>query len=201
MGGPEERLGRRFFRRDAAMVARGLLGCRLVRIIGGRRVSGRIVETEAYLGVADRACHSYGGRRTARTETMYGDGGTAYVFLNYGIHHMLNVVTAEVGDPSAVLIRALEPEEGIGAMSARRPAARKLIDLCSGPGKLGAALAIDLEHDGLDLVTSRELFIEPMLRSGSFRISRSPRIGVAYAGAWARRLLRFTIAGNPCVSR
>lgn len=195
------RLARAFYRRDAVTVARELLGQRLVRVLEGQRLAGLIVETEAYLGVEDRAAHSFGGRRTARTETMYADGGTAYVFLNYGLHHLLNVVVEMVDVPAAVLIRAVEPVEGLDQMHSRRPAARAAADLCSGPGKLGAAFAISLAHDRLDLVASDELFIERQPPQAASRILRSPRIGVDYAGPWARKPLRFSIQGNPHVSR
>lgn len=194
------RIKRRFFRRDAITVARELLGQRLVRILDGQRLAGLIVETEAYLGVQDRAAHSFGGRRTARTETMYADGGTAYVYLNYGIHHLFNVVVETVDVPAAVLIRAVEPVEGLGQMQARRPAARAVTDLCSGPGKLGAAFAISLVQDRLDLVASDELFIERQPPQAASRILRSPRIGVDYAGPWASKPLRFFVREDPHVS-
>jgi DNA-3-methyladenine glycosylase len=197
------RLDRRFFRRDAITVARALLGQRLVRIANGKRLSGLIVETEAYLGVKDRAAHSFGGKRTRRTETMFCDGGTAYVFLNYGIHHLLNVVVSIPEDPQAVLLRAIQPDEGVDVMFRNRPRARRDTDLCSGPGKLGAALAIDHSHDRLDLVTSPVLFIERArgCRFVKARITASPRIGVDYAREWARRPLRFHWTGNEHVSR
>ncbi len=184
-------------------VARRLLGQRLVHVVGGIRCAGIVVETEAYLGAEDKAAHSFNARRTPRTETMFADGGTAYVFLNYGIHRLLNVVVAEAGEPQAVLLRALEPDEGLDAMKARRPQARRDEDLCSGPGKLGAAMGIELAHDGTDLVTSPTLFFE-RLRSRcvpAAKIVTGPRIGVEYAGAWARKPLRFYLRGNRHVSR
>jgi DNA-3-methyladenine glycosylase len=196
-----KRLLRSFFRRDAVTVARELLGQRLVRVLDGQRLAGLIVETEAYLGVKDRAAHSFGGRRTARTETMYGDGGTAYVYLNYGLHHLFNIVVETVEVSAAVLIRAVEPVEGAGLMQVLRPAARSVADLCSGPGKLGAAFAIDLSHDRLDLVNSAELFLERSAPPSVSCIRRSPRIGVDYAGEWAEKPLRFFVAGSPHVSR
>jgi DNA-3-methyladenine glycosylase len=104
-----QRLKRGFFRRDPQTVARELLGQRLVRQVAGERIAGLIVETEAYMGVKDKAAHSFGGRRTSRTETMFADGGTAYVYLNYGLHHLFNVVTDSIDVPTAVLIRAIEP--------------------------------------------------------------------------------------------
>jgi DNA-3-methyladenine glycosylase len=197
------RLTRGFFRRDPVTVAKELLGQRLVRIVDGIRLAGLIVETEAYLGIEDRAAHSFGGRRTRRTETMYGDGGTAYVFLNYGIHCLLNVVTETAGVPSAVLLRAFEPREGIETMFRLRPAAKSLIEIGSGPGKLGAAMAIDRSLDKEDFVVSGRLFIE---RARSGRISsrsfvRTSRIGVEYAQDWSNKPLRFYMRGNQHVSR
>ena len=120
-----ESLSRSFYRRDVVAVARGLLGQRLVSRIDGHRTSGVIVETEAYLGVPDKAAHTFGGRRTARNATMWGEGGYAYVYFVYGMHHCLNVVAGEEGDPVAVLVRALEPDEGEAAMWRRRAAARR----------------------------------------------------------------------------
>lgn len=197
------RLTRRFFRRDPAVVARELLGQRLVRIVDGVRLAGLIVETEAYLGTEDRAAHSFGGRRTRRTETMYADGGTAYVFLNYGIHSLLNVVTETEGVPSAVLLRAIEPLEGIETMFRLRPTAKSLIEIGSGPGKLGAAMAIDRSLDKEDFVFSERLFIErarsEVILPQSF--VQTTRIGVDYAKEWADRPLRFYLRGNQHVSR
>ena len=195
-------LTRRFYRRNAVTVAKALLGQRLVHVISGVRTAGLIVETEAYLGVEDRAAHSYGGRRTQRTETMYADGGTAYVFLNYGIHYLLNVVVARAGVPQAVLLRAVAPTEGLDAMRRRRPKARRDTDLCSGPGKLGAAFAVDRSQNGADLTVSSALYIERLRRRAppADRIVAAPRVGVDYAGEWAAKPLRFYLRGNPHVS-
>ncbi len=197
------RLDRTFFRRDPVTVARRLLGQRLVHISDGVRCAGTIVETEAYLGYEDKAAHSYGWRRTPRTQTMFADGATAYVFLNYGIHRLLNIVVAGVDEPQAVLLRALEPSEGLDAMRARRRKAPQVTDLCSGPGKLGAAMGIELSHNGVDLTTSATLFVERLrVRAvASSRIVVGPRIGVDYAEEWADAPLRFYLAGNPHVSR
>lgn len=196
------RLDRQFYRQGPEAVAQSLLGQRLVRVMNGERCAGLIVETEAYLGVQDKAAHSFGGRRTDRTETMFMDGGTAYVYLNYGIHHLLNVVAGAVDEPVAVLIRAIEPSEGIPLMEQRRPRARKQRDLCSGPGKLGAALAIAREQDALDLVTSDELFIERVRERAlpAAQIIRCPRIGIDYAEDWAGKALRYYVAGSQHVS-
>lgn len=197
------RLPRSFFRRDAVTVARELLGQRLVHSAGDTRTAGLIVETEAYLGVPDRAAHTHGGRRTERVRSMWGDGGHAYVYLIYGMHHCMNVVAGSDGDPVAVLIRALEPVESLDAMRARRPRARAETDLCSGPGKLCAALGIDRDLDGADLVAGERLFVE-RARDATLpdrRIASGPRIGVDYAGEWAHEPLRFWIRDNPHVSR
>lgn len=197
-----EKLARRFYRRDPVTVARALLGQRLVSVVGGQRVAGLVVETEAYLGYRDKAAHSCNGRRTPRTQTMFGDGGTAYVFLNYGIHHLLNVVVAGVDVPQAVLIRAVEPIEGLDVMYRRRPKARQDTDLCSGPGKLGAAFAVTRNDDAGDLVTSDTLFLE-RVRQRAYPASRivvRPRVGVDYAQEWAEAPLRFYLRGNAHVS-
>jgi len=187
-------LDRRFYRRDPIRVARELLGQLLVRRIGARRLAGRIVETEAYLGVADRACHTYGGRRTARNETMWGDGGRLYVYFVYGMHYCANVVTGKPGDPTAVLLRAIEPVEGVDPMRRHRPGVR-LRDLCSGPARMCQALGITRAMDGADLTRGDEIFIErirlrPLPRS---RVRALPRVGIGYAGDWSKRPLRFIL--------
>ncbi len=209
MGEPErvsvegERLGRRFYRQDPVTVARQLLGQRLVHVVEGVRCSGLIVETEAYLGVEDKAAHSFNWRKTRRTQTMFRDGGTAYVFLNYGIHRLLNIVVARPEEPKAVLLRALEPVAGLDAMYARRPKAKHDTDLCSGPGKLGAAMGIELRHDGTDLATSSGLLVERVRQRSlpASEVVARPRVGVDYAGEWAEKPLRFYVRGNPHVSR
>ena len=200
--GAVPRLGRSFFRQDPVAVARRLLGQRLFHVVDGQRVAGLIVETEAYLGYEDRAAHSFNWRRTERTQTMFADGGTAYVFLNYGIHHLLNIVVGRVDVPQAVLLRAVEPTEGLAVMQARRPKARRERDLCSGPGKLGAAFAIDRSHDGLDLATHPHLGVERVRQRAlpDRRIVTSTRVGVDYAGEWALAPLRFYVRDNPHVS-
>lgn len=190
-----------FYTRDTTKVAKQLLGKILVHTDrSGNRLSGRIVETEAYLGVTDRACHTFGERRTNRTRTMYLGGGHAYVYLIYGMYDCFNVVTQKQGVPEAVLIRALEPIEGVELMKKNRPRAKRDIDLTSGPGKLCSALAIDRKCDGI-LLDSETLFIEdaPLLKPS--QIEASPRIGVDYAGEAAAWPLRFTEKLNPYVSK
>ncbi len=191
------------FEADPITTARWLLGQRLVRIVDGRRLAGTIVEVEAYLGPGDRAAHTYGGRRTARNASMWRGGGHAYVYFTYGMHHCLNVVCGPEGSGTAVLLRALAPSEGLEEMFARRPRARRESDLCAGPGRLAQALAIDRGQDGADLRIDRALFIEAVRGRAlpAARIQAGPRIGVAYAGAWARRPLRFFLRGSPHVSR
>jgi DNA-3-methyladenine glycosylase len=195
---------RRFlaFESDPVTTARRLLGQELVHVVAGRRLAGRIVEVEAYLGPADRAAHTFGGRRTARNASMWAGGGHAYVYFTYGMHHCLNVVCGKEGEGSAVLLRALEPSEGLDEMFARRPGARRATELCSGPGRLTQALGIDLARDGSDLRSDCELWIEQRRsrRLPDACIAATRRVGVDYAGPWARRRLRFLIRGNPHVS-
>lgn len=177
-----------FYRRDTVTVARELLGKRLVRVYRGKRLSGIIVETEAYLGALDRAAHTWNGRATERVRSMYLPGGHAYVYLIYGMHYCLNVVTRGRGEPEAVLIRALEPEEGV-------------IFPTNGPGKLCKALKIDKKLDGASL-RGPIMFIERSGRSPTKeQIGSGPRIGVDYAGEAAAWPLRFTWRGSPCLSR
>jgi len=197
------RLERDFYARaDTLCVARELLGKRLVvPSETGARVSGRIVETEAYLGAEDRAAHSFGGRRTRRTETMFGVGGTAYVFFVYGMHHQFNVVTGPEGLPHAVLVRAVEPSEGTELMRERRPVSKER-ELTSGPGKLCRALAIDLSFDGEDLTTGTRVWLEEAgVEFKSDEIASGPRIGVAYAAEDALKPWRFWVKDNAFVSR
>ena len=188
-----------FYRRDTVAVAKSLLGKRLVRVERGRRLAGRIVEVEAYLGAADAAAHTFGGRRTARNEAMYLPGGHAYVFFVYGMHDCFNVVTKGKDEPEAVLVRALEPVEGVAAMKRFRRTARER-DLSNGPAKLCQALRISRALNGADL-SGREIFIETDLEPASGEIGASPRIGVDYAGEAAAWPLRFFLKGNPFVSK
>jgi DNA-3-methyladenine glycosylase len=198
-----KRLGRAFYaRQDTLAVARDLLGKRLVVPSGaGVRVSGRIVEVEAYLGAEDKAAHSYGWRRTARTETMYAKGGTVYVFFVYGMHHQFNVVTGPEGTPTAVLVRAVEPEEGVELMRERR-AVSKERELTSGPGKLCKALGIDRSFDGEDLTTGARVWLEDAgARLRPAEMAEGPRIGIAYAEEYALKPWRFWVKGNAFVSK
>ena len=195
------KLPRAFYTRpNVVTVARDLLGKLLVvPAKNGERVSGMIVETEAYRGPLDRAAHSYGGRRTKRTEPMYAIGGTAYVFFVYGMYYQFNVVTNAAETPHAILIRAVEPVEGIELMRRRRHGQPDR-NLTKGPGKLCLAMGIDRRLDGEDLLGS-QVWLEdcpPVRRS---QINAGPRIGIDYAGEWINKPWRFWIKDNPYVSR
>jgi DNA-3-methyladenine glycosylase len=175
-----------FYAHDTIKVAQALLGNYLVREIDGIKRIGKIVEVEAYLGPHDLAAHSAKGR-TKRTEVMFGPPGFAYVYLIYGIYHCLNVVTEKQGHASAVLLRALEPLQHINART-------------QGPGLLCKAMQINKTHNAHDL-TRPELYIAQSLDNAGFRICKRPRIGVDYAGPWAKKLLRFYIHGNAFISK
>ncbi|HUR61134.1 MAG TPA: DNA-3-methyladenine glycosylase [Candidatus Thermoplasmatota archaeon] len=180
-------LPRSFYARGAEAVAKDLLGCILVRRLpDGTRCRARIVETEAYIGEHDLASHARAGK-TRRTGTMYGPPGHAYIYLIYGIHHMLNIVCGEEGDPQAVLIRAGEPLDGWDAR-------------LSGPGLVASALGLQRAHDGADLLKG-DLTVHKGTPPPAARIARGPRVGVAYAGTWAAEHLRFADLGSPAVSR
>lgn len=185
-------LPRSFYRRaDVVRIARELLGKVIVTEFGGARTSGIITETEAYAGVTDRASHAYGGRRTARTEAMYADGGTTYVYLCYGLHHLFNVVTHARDVPHAVLIRAIAPLEGLTAMEARRGRRPLRTD---GPARVSQALGIRTAHTGLDLIDGPIRIEEHGFAPLRAAIEVGPRIGVDYAGADALLPYRFRIA-------
>jgi DNA-3-methyladenine glycosylase len=174
-------------------VARDLLGCVLVSRIGAV-TGGRIVETEAYLGPEDAASHA--AFRPSSHALFYGQGGRAYVYLNYGMHYCLNAISGRAGTPGCVLIRALEPVAGVRSMARRRRAPAGSPRLASGPGNVTRALAITAAESGADLTRGR-LTIEPPDRPRDFRIATGPRVGITRA----RDLpLRFWIAGHPCVS-
>jgi DNA-3-methyladenine glycosylase len=187
-------LPRRFYLRAAPRVARDLLGCVLVSRIGGVVTAGRVVETEAYLGPEDGASHA--AFRPSSHALFYGDGGHAYVYLNYGLHHCLNAITGRAGTPGCVLIRALEPVDGLRAMARRRQLPADSRRLVSGPGNVTRALAITTRENGADL-TEGPLTIEPSDQPRDFRIAAGPRVGITRARDVA---LRFWIAGHPCVS-
>lgn len=178
---------RSFYQRDTTVVAKALLGAWFARRWRGRWYGARIVETEAYLGPPDAAAHSWNGRRTARVEPMYADGGHLYVFVVYGMHHCVNVVTRRADDPQAVLLRAAEGPEGAP------------VGLLTGPGKLCAALGVTRADSGKDLVVGGEFAIFRPKRV-QIRIGVSPRIGVDYAGEAAAWPLRFFDLDSRAVS-
>ena len=197
-----QKLDKDFYRReDVVLIARELLGKALVSNIGGIRTCGLIVETEAYSGQNDRASHAFGNRHSNRTMVMYKAGGLAYVYLIYGMYCLLNVVTNRAGVADAVLIRAIEPLEGIEHMLRRRKMKKFSPDLTNGPGKLTIALGITLEHYGTDL-TGNLLWIEDLgLELKPAQIASGKRIGVEYAAQDALRPWRFWVKNNPFVSK
>jgi len=183
-------LDRPFFARDAATVARELLGCLLVRRTPGGDRFCRITETEAYVGAHDLACHASKGR-TPRTEPMFGEAGHAYVYFVYGMHHLLNVVTGTVGDPQAVLIRGAEGW----------PVLRPWDTSLAGPAKLCRALGITTQaHNRQDVCSGGEIHFLPHPTALTETVSVTPRIGVDYAGEWAEEPLRFYLRGSSGVS-
>ncbi len=187
-----------FYRRDPLEVAPDLLGKRFVHHHPDGDRSGRIVEVEAYLGARDPAAHTYRGR-TERNATMFGPGGLLYVYFSYGVHWCANVVCGEPDDGVAVLLRALEPVEGLDAMYRDRgPAARRHRDLCSGPGKLTQALGLSGEHDGADLVVGRPVTIVDDDTPPPSSVVQTTRVGISVA---AEEPWRFYVAGNPNLSR
>jgi DNA-3-methyladenine glycosylase len=185
---------------DTVTVARSLLGCVLWRRIGRELLAARIVETEAYLGANDAASHARRGLRSTRNESMYLEGGHAYVYFTYGMHWCLNVVTQEADIAEAVLLRGAEPLRGIESMRERRPKAKRDYDLMNGPGKLCAALAVDKSLDGESLrgdrlfITARDIDVDDQ------HIAVSPRVGVEGAVEAAHWPLRFFLKGNRYVS-
>jgi DNA-3-methyladenine glycosylase len=191
------KISRTFYQQPTLAVARELLGKYLVRKHPDGKTVGRIVETEAYIGPKDLACHASRGR-TARTEIMFGPSGYTYVYFIYGVYYCLNIVTEAVDHPSAVLIRAVEPIEGVELMKRRRRTA-ELRNLASGPGKLCQAFAIDESLNGTD-ICGKILYVEGRGEPPP-RISATPRIGVDYAGKWKDKPWRFLIRGSEFASR
>ena len=187
------------FEKSAVEAAPLLLGKLLCHLTPEGFTAGIIVETEAYCGPEDDAAHSFGGRRTVRTEAMFGPPGRAYVFPIYGMYHCFNVVTAPEGSPQAVLIRALEPAGGTPLMEKRRGLSDPLL-LCSGPGKLCQAMAIGKAQYGLDLC-GKELFLEEFRDFSPAEICVSPRVNVDYAVEYRDRLWRFFVKDSPYVSK
>jgi DNA-3-methyladenine glycosylase len=193
------KLPRSFYLQDTITVARSLLGCVIWRRLGRELLAARLVEVEAYLGANDSASHARRGLRSPRNESMYLEGGHAYVYFTYGMHWCVNVVTQEADIAEAVLLRAAEPLRGIGTMRERRPKAKRDRDLMNGPGKFCSAMAIDKSLDGEPL-DGKMLWLAPRdIEVGEIAVSH--RIGVENSGEAARWPLRFYVKGNPYVSR
>ena len=189
-------LSKNFYTRDDVVkISRELIGKVLVTTVGGVVTSAIITETEAYAGIVDRASHAYGDRRTARTEPMYAEGGTAYVYLCYGIHHLFNVVTGRAGTPHAVLVRAGVPLQGLETMLVRRGSSVPRSRLLSGPGSLAKALGITTALTGTSLIGGVIRIESHGFRVAPSKINVGPRVGVDYAGADALLPYRFRV--NP----
>jgi len=185
-----------FFVRPTEQVAAELLGMMVVSTVGGEVTEGRIVETEAYLGYDDPASHGYRHRRNARNLALFGPPGSWYVYLSYGMHWCANLVCQRRGLASAVLLRALEPIEGLEVMRRRRRGVETK-DLCSGPGKLCQALGIDRSLDGTRMARS-SVIVRPPMAWEQAQVTVTPRIGITKAADWP---LRFHVAGSPWISR
>lgn len=194
------KLPRDFYLQDTITVARALLGCVLWRRNGRELLGARLVETEAYLGANDMASHARRGLRSIRNESMYLEGGHAYIYFTYGMHYCMNVVTGEADIAEAVLLRAAEPVKGLESMRARRPKAKRDFDLMNGPGKLCYALLIDKTLDGEALDGNKLYLTERDIEVGEDEIGVSPRIGVDGAPDAAHWPLRFYLRGNRNVS-
>lgn len=185
---------------DVLSIAKALLGKILLSNINGTVCSGRIIETEAYMGVIDKASHAYGGKRTARTETMYKGGGVAYIYMCYGIHHLINVVTGPEHTPHAVLIRGIEPMEGKEAMMERLHRKNWDKKIGSGPGNLTKALGITTLHNGVSYLGDEIMIVQDDHVYAEEHIKATPRIGVDYAGEDALKPYRFLVQDHPQVS-
>lgn len=198
-------LERDFFLQDTLTVAEKLVGTELVVVQNNIKMAAKIVETEAYLGIEDRAAHTFGGRRTKRNEVMYQKGGTIYVYFTYGMHHLLNFVTKEEGIPEAVLIRAVEPFEGLEEMAWNRYGAkweqlsfRQRKNMTNGPGKLTKALGIHLSYNGQD-VFGPNFYLREAKEQENVLTDR--RVGIDYAKEAIHYPYRFFIEGNGFVSK
>lgn len=187
-------------RKDVVAIAKDLLGKVVVTNFDGLITSGRIVETEAYVAHIDKASHAFGGKRTARNEHMYAAAGTAYVYICYGMHQMLNIVTNEKDIPDAVLIRAIEPLEGIEIMLKRTGKQKVDFTLTKGPGNVGKALGIFKKHSGTHLLGEEIYLVDDAFKINKNALGVSGRIGVASAGADALLPYRFYVKGNKYVS-
>ena len=182
-----------YLRSDVVQISRELLGKVLCSRVNGSVTKAIITETEAYAGIGDKASHAWGGRRTRRTDPMFREGGTAYVYLCYGIHHLFNIVTAEEGTPHAILVRAGQPLQGEALMKRRRGPQATNRTLLSGPGSLAQALGITTRATGTDLLGARIWIEDHAIDVDPQQIEIGPRIGVAYAAEDATRPYRFVV--------
>ncbi len=182
-----------FLRDDVCLIAQELLGKYLMTEIEGKLTGGMIVETEAYCGQNDKACHASNGRRTPRTEVFYREGGIAYVYLCYGIHHLFNVITNREDKADAVLIRAIRPTDGVEEMLLRRQMTRLEPRLCKGPGSTAKALGIDLSHNAIPLARPPIWIEDRQEKIAPSQIMTGPRIGVEYAGEDAKLPWRYWV--------
>jgi DNA-3-methyladenine glycosylase len=190
-----------YLNEDVVSLAKDLLGKILYTKIDNEITAGIIVETEAYFGIKDKASHAYGGRRTNRTETMYGNGGIAYVYLCYGMHNLFNIVSSKENDPHAVLIRGIEPLVGIDIIEQRRNMPHTKGAISAGPGSAAKALGIDKTFNAKNL-TGDEIWIEDhAIRYKDEDIAATPRVGIAYAKEHALLPWRFFVIGNKYVSK
>lgn len=185
---------------DVLFLAQDLLGKVLVTRFNGQLTSGIIVETEAYKGPEDKACHAYNNKRTPRTEVMFHKGGVSYVYLIYGIHHLFNVVTGKEGEPHAILIRGIQPLDGIEHMLLRRNMTKAASRMTAGPGVLSKAFGIDKEANRLDLTQSTLSIEDRGKLLDTSNVIASPRVGVDYAGEDAKLPWRFRVKDNPWTS-
>ena len=191
-------LPKEFYERKTIVVARDLLGKVIIREIGTQKITARIVETEAYAGLDDKASHAHKGR-TPRNSIMFGPAGFAYVYFTYGLHHLFNIVTEEVNYPSAVLIRAVEPISGLKFIQENRQG-RKYHELTSGPAKFTKAFRIDKCFNGVDITIGKSIWVEDGPAISENRIATTPRIGVGYSEECAKWPRRFFIKDNQFIS-
>ena len=189
-----------YTRKDVVEIAKDLIGKIIVTNFDGSITSGRIVETEAYVAITDKASHSFGGKRTARNEHLYAAAGTAYVYICYGLHQMMNIITNDKNIPDAVLIRAVEPLEGIDIMLKRTGKKKPDKTLTRGPGNVGKALGIFKQHSGNHLLGNKIYLMNDNAKINEEQIGTSVRIGVESAGADSLLPYRFYLKGNKYVS-
>ena len=187
--------------KNVCIIAKALIGKVLVTSFNNMKTVGRIVETEAYNGIVDKASHSWNGRRTVRTEVMYAEGGLTYVYLCYGIHHLINVVTNEKEIPQVVLIRAIEPLQSVAFMLLRTGKQKADFTLTNGPGKVSKAMGITNQISGMSLQSDQIFIANDNYKMKSIQIKSTTRIGVEFAEADAKLPYRFVLEGNPFVSR